>query len=398
MIRRLITWSSLLGSALVFTIACGSDDGGGTNGTATGGVFTGNGGIFGTGGAVVGAGGVVPGNGGTSAGGLGAGGGPANGGSVGNGGFPAGTGGDIPGSGGAAAGGLPGSGGMPGSGGGATGGAPGTGGTSSADCYCRGADPTDTSVMANGPYTPKSYTSGFKDGTSFGAATIYYPTGDAAPPFAGVVICPGFTAVQSSIGAWGPFLASNGIVTMTIDTNTTGDSVVQRVDALMDALGSLKAENTRADSPLNGKLSADRFGLMGWSMGGGGTWIAAAKHPELKTAISLAGHILTAGGAPAAQGLAIPTFMFAGGTDSPILGGGNQSQDVYAIIPETVPKMLYQIATAGHDVGNSPKNSGGVVGKYGLSFQKVFLEKDERYRKFLLTPGPGNNDWKSTVK
>jgi dienelactone hydrolase len=245
-----------------------------------------------------------------------------------------------------------------------------------------------------------SYTSGMRDGPAYGAATIYYPTGDAAPPFAGIVICPGFTALQNSIAGWGPFLASHGIVTMTIDTNTTGDSVVQRSDALMDALTTLKGENTRQGSPIMGKLSADRFGLAGWSMGGGGTWIASAKNgTAVTTAMSFAGHIVTApGGAQAAAGLSIPTFFFVGGTDTAILGGGGQSQSVYALIPESVPKALYQIAALGHDVANSPKNNSGAVGRYGLAFEKVFLEKDERYRKFLLTPGPGNNDWKSTIK
>jgi dienelactone hydrolase len=360
-------------------------------GATTGGVIGAGGGPTNTGGTVTATGGYV------STGGLSGSGGFATGG-VGTGGV--GTGG-LPGSGGTGSGGI-GSGGVGTGGvgtGGGTGGA-GTGGGTSGDCYCRGADPTSDSATKNGPYTPMSYTSGMRDGPSYGAATIYYPTGDAAPPFAGIVICPGFTALQSSIAGWGPFLASHGIVTMTIDTNTTGDSVVQRSDALMDALTTLKAENTRDGSPIKGKLSADRFGLAGWSMGGGGTWIASAKNKgTITTAMSFAGHIVTApGGVQAAAGLSIPTMFFAGGTDSPILGGGNQSQDVYALIPETVPKILYQIAALGHDVANNPTNNSGAVGRYGLSFEKVFLEKDERYRQFLLPAGPGNNDWKTTVK
>ena len=261
----------------------------------------------------------------------------------------------------------------------------------------RGPAPTVASASSKGPYTVKTTTSGYKDEPNFSAATIYYPT-DADPPFAAVAICPGFTATQSSVSAWGPFLASHGIVVMTIDTNSTGDSVVQRSSALMDALDSLKAENSRADSPLMGKLDTARMGLMGWSMGGGGTWIDANAHPELKTAITLAGHISSApGGSGAITSIAVPTLMFAGQTDSPVLGGG-MSQPIYSQIPENVPKMLYEIAGLGHDAGNNPANNSKNVGLYGLSWQKVFLEGDRRYRDFLLTKGPNASDFRTNLK
>jgi hypothetical protein len=213
-----------------------------------------------------------------------------------------------------------------------------------------------------------------------------------------VAICPGFTATQSSINTWGPFLASHGIVVMTIDTNTTGDSVVQRSTALMDALDCLKSENTRSGGPLMGKLDTGRMGLMGWSMGGGGTWIDANTHPELKTAITLAGHIITApGGTGAIKTISVPTLMFAGQTDSAILGGG-MSQPIYTQIPDSVPKMLYEISGLGHDAGNNPANNSKNVGLYGLSWQKVFLEGDQRYKQFLLVKGPNASDFRTNLQ
>jgi dienelactone hydrolase len=261
----------------------------------------------------------------------------------------------------------------------------------------RGPDPTMASASTAGPYTVKTYTSGYKDEPNFGAATIYYPT-NADAPFGAVAICPGFTATQSSINTWGPFLASHGIVVMTIDTNSTGDSVVQRSTALMDALDSLKSENTRSGGPLMGKLDTGRMGLMGWSMGGGGTWIDANTHPELKTAITLAGHIVTApGGTGAIKTISVPTLMFAGQTDTAILGGG-MSQPIYTQIPDSVPKMLYEISGLGHDAGNNPANNSKNVGLYGLSWQKVFLEGDQRYKQFLLVKGPNASDFRTNVK
>jgi dienelactone hydrolase len=252
-------------------------------------------------------------------------------------------------------------------------------------------------VMNEGPYEVKSYVDGIKDGQAFLAATIYYPA-DAEPPFAGIVACPGFTAFQDSVAPWGPFLASHGIVLMTIDTNTTGDSVDQRQEALLDALASLKAEQSRAGSPIMGKLDMTRFGLMGWSMGGGGTWLNANTHPELKSALSLAGHIATQiGGAAQFTQVTVPTLLLAGSADDAILGGA-MSQPVYEAIPESTPKLLYEIAGASHfDI--QPASGGGLFGLYGLSWQKVFLEGDMRFKKFLMLPKPDNaSDFRSNIE
>lgn len=397
---------SVLG--LVLLSACGSDEGadaagtggafgvGGfvnTGGFANGGVTTGNGGVTpGNGGVTTGNGGMTLGTGGVGTGGLGAGGGPGTGGLGAGGASTGGTGGD----GGASTGGAVGTGGA------GTGGSVGGGsGTCCPDgnCICRPPDQiTDQTAGARGPYQTQSYTSGFPTGTRFRAATVYYPTGNAAPPFGGVVICPGWTATQGSIAAWGPFLASHGIITMTIDTTATGDSVMQRSEALMQALDSLKKENARAGSPLNGKLDPNRWGLMGWSMGGGGTWIDAAKNPNLKVAISLAGHNATAGGATIARGTTVPSFMFAGATDTAILGGGGQSQAIYDTIPATTPKILYEMAAEGHFSWGTPTTNGNNLGRYALAWIKYWLEGDQRYKPILLKEGPGASDWRSTFK
>lgn len=146
-----------------------------------------------------------------------------------------------------------------------------------------GDDPTDASVMgtATGPYATMMYTDGYRRGMKYADSTIVYPL-DAKPPFAETAIVPGSVSPQSSIISWGPFLASFGIVTMTIGTNSLSDPPEVREEALLDALETLKSEHARTDSPLHGRLALDRLATMGWSMGGGGTLLAADEHPELK--------------------------------------------------------------------------------------------------------------------
>jgi dienelactone hydrolase len=246
------------------------------------------------------------------------------------------------------------------------------------DGFVRGPEPTADSASDTGPFDVDSYTAGLRDGPAYGTQTLYRPT-DAEPPFAGVVVVPGFLALESSTAAWGPFLASHGIVALTIGTNAGGDLPDVRARALMDGIETIKAENDREGSPLEGQIAVDRFAIMGWSMGGGGTLIAANENPGLKAAISLAAW---SPGATFASDQ-VPTLLFAGTAD-PLAGG--QSQGFYASIPESTPKLLYEVAGGNHSVANAPSGAGGEIGLYGLSWMKVFLEGDERYRQFLLLP------------
>ena len=264
------------------------------------------------------------------------------------------------------------------------------------DCVCRGEDPSDSTPDRRGPFRVDNYTLPYSLGRSYGGGTVYYPT-NAEPPFSAVVMCPGYTATQSSIADWGPFFASHGIVLLTIDTFTTLDQVTQRADQMLDALADLKAENTRLGSPLRGDLSADRYGLAGWSMGGGATWIVTADHPELKSAVTLAGHNLTAGGSVGSVGSRVPTLMLNGATDVTILGGLGQSESAYEAIPNTTPKLLYVMAFEGHFSWGTPTTNDNASGRYVLSWEKVFLEGDQRYRRFLLERGPLASDFRSNL-
>ncbi|MEO8179058.1 MAG: hypothetical protein ABI895_09515, partial [Deltaproteobacteria bacterium] len=148
---------------------------------------------------------------------------------------------------------------------------------------------TRESATGPGPLQVTRVTTGLRDGPAYGTQTLFVPEG-AEPPLAAVAIVPGFNVPESSIQAWGPFLASHGIVALTIGTNNVGDSAALRSLALLDALETIKAENTRAASPLAGKLAVDRLGIMGWSLGGEGTLIAASSTPSLKAAITMAAY------------------------------------------------------------------------------------------------------------
>jgi dienelactone hydrolase len=260
-------------------------------------------------------------------------------------------------------------------------------------------DPTEQSVSGNGEFSVKSYTetTGLIGGAAYGDAAVlgdgselYFPEG-ATPPFASIVIVPGFTAQRSDIAPWASFLASHGIVSLAIDTNTVGDLPDVRSQGLLDALASLKKENARTGSPIAGKLDLSRMAVMGWSMGGGGTWLTADAHPELKAAVSLCGWILDSVGSKTT----VPSLQLAVRDDELAAG---MSQPIYAAIPNATPKMLVEWSSGGHWTNNTPSNQGRQVGRYGLAWLKVYLEGDDRYRQFFKTMPMAGSDFKTNQK
>jgi len=60
--------------------------------------------------------------------------------------------------------------------------------------------------------------------------------------------------------------------------------------------------------------------------------------------------------------------------------------------------MLIEAGLADHFLANNPANQSGMIGRYGLSWMKVFLQGDERYRQFLLEMPTGTTDYESNVK
>jgi dienelactone hydrolase len=267
--------------------------------------------------------------------------------------------------------------------------------------YIRGPAPTSSSASVNGPYKVQSYAANASVRATMAydvtSAHIYYPMG-ATAPFTAVAIVPGFTAAESSIANWAPFFASYGIITMTIGTSnpSTGaaDTSVQppvREAALLDALTTIKGENTRSGGPLVGMVDTARLAVAGWSMGGGGTLLAANSTPSLEAAMAMC---------PWNPSTTYPmdtvaTLMFGGTADT--LAGAPMPDNQYNSIPMTTPKALYVINGGSHFVANDPTTNANIA-RLGLSWMKVFLECDERFRPFIPVKPSDASEFMTTVQ
>jgi dienelactone hydrolase len=236
---------------------------------------------------------------------------------------------------------------------------------------------------------------GLRNGPDYSGATIYYPT-NATPPFASIVIVPGYFALQFSIKKWGPFLASHGIVTMTIGTNCILENPISRKEALLDAIITLSQENIRIGSPLIGNLDTNKIAVGGWSMGGGGAQLAAVEDTTLKAVLAFCPWLDNRQLSPSDLNHPVPVLIFSGEGD--LIAPPSSYADVhYDYTPKTTNKLIYEIQNGGHLVANSPKKGQGFVGKIALSWLKKYLIGDTCYCPLLLdTPSTASN-YRTTI-
>ncbi|MFF5860281.1 dienelactone hydrolase family protein [Streptomyces sp. NPDC012751] len=237
--------------------------------------------------------------------------------------------------------------------------------------YERGPAPTESSIEAlRGPYAVSETTVSRLSVTGFGGGTIYYPTSTADGTFGAVAVSPGYTGTQSSISWLGPRLASQGFVVFTIDTLTTLDQPDSRGNQLLAALDYL----TRTSS-VRGRVDAGRLGVMGHSMGGGGSLEAAKSRPSLQAAIPLTPWNLD----KTWPEVKTPTLIFGadGDTIAPV---ATHAEPFYATLPASLDRAYLELNGATHF---TPNTSNTTIAKYSISWLKRFVDDDTRYEQFL---------------
>lgn len=239
-------------------------------------------------------------------------------------------------------------------------------------------DVTLESLTNPGPYEVETLTEadGIRNGPDYSGATIYYPT-NATPPFSSIAIVPGFVSLPSSVEEWGSFYASHGIVTIIIGTNSLFDFPEARANALLDALETIRQENTRALSPLEGALNLDQLAVSGWSMGGGGAQRAAVIDNSIAGVVALCPYLNN----PQLNHQS-PVLIFSG-EDDPTAPPSQHADIHYSITPNTTDKLLFEIENGDHSVANTPGGGGGDVGRIALSWLKIYVEQNDCYCNLL---------------
>ena len=258
-------------------------------------------------------------------------------------------------------------------------------------------DVTISSATVNGSYTVNSYleSDGIRDGNDYYGSTVYYPE-NTSGLLPSIIIIPGYANPELSIQAWGSFLASHGIVCMTIGTNSIWDEVIDRKEALQDALISLKAENNRTNSPLFNKLDTNLIALGGWSMGGGGAQLVAAEDPNIKAILAFCPWIDPSVVSPSLLNHSAPILIFSGQIDV-VAPPGTHADIQYNYTPSYTKKLKYEVFGGGHTIANTPLGGFGEVGRMGLSWLKKYLVNDSCYCPLLLDTPTTASDYETNI-
>ncbi|MGC9539760.1 dienelactone hydrolase family protein [Streptomyces sp. UG1] len=235
--------------------------------------------------------------------------------------------------------------------------------------YERGPDPTVESVAAErGTFATDELD--VEPGHGFNGWKMYYPKDTGLGTRGAVAVVPGYTASWKDEGAWmGHWIASFGFVVIGIDTNSPTDRDDARGRQLLAALDYLTEE-----SPVAGRVDPDRLGVMGHSMGGGGTIHAATQRPELQAAVLFA----PASFSQDLSGVKVPTMVM-GAIDDPTVTP-EYLDELYATLPADTPGSYVQLSSGSHAFPTSRNIS---VTRLAIPWLKIFIDHDTRYTQFL---------------
>ena len=214
------------------------------------------------------------------------------------------------------------------------------------------------------------------NGDGYGAGTLYAP--NVAGKYPLMAICPGFVSPQSSVTEAGKKLAQHGYAVVAISTLTLLDFPPSRANQILAAL---KAGSEVSTGNAAGKIDTTRLIASGWSMGGGGTLLAAARVPTLKAAIAYAPW--NTANSPF-RSITVPSLIFAA-TGDIIAPTNTHSVTFYNAIPASTPKVLAVLKGDNHFFVSDAADP---VNYTNIAFAKRFVENNSEYTQFLKNLDP----------
>ena len=238
-------------------------------------------------------------------------------------------------------------------------------------------------------FEARTYDTG-TDVDEFASVTIFYPlTLSFDRPNGAVVMSPGYRGTPEVYDWWGPMLASVGIITAIIETNTAEDNLEQRKNALIAGIELLKRENASEASPLTNKIDESQIAIMGHSLGGGASLRAAEElGDEIKAVVPLTPYCCELGQSFEGDlsGVSTPTLIIATADDT-IAPPYTHARLLYDSINASTAKVYMEFAEGGHMI---PANQGSELetqGKYVYAFLKAHFTGDTKYSDFINGEG-----------
>jgi len=234
---------------------------------------------------------------------------------------------------------------------------------------------------SSGSDTVCSYTSGLSS-TGYSSARVSYPCGLSKASYPSTTLTGGYTNTKEQMYWLANHLTSHGYIVITMTPNNIYGTPPVWQTAHKAGITKLKAENTRTTSPIYNKVNVNKLSLSGFSMGGGGTLLAAADlKSEIKTAIPLAPYLGTS--SPNYSSINAKTLIQAGSNDT--VSYPSTVASYYQSLPTSISRALATFNGASHldwiDTGN--KTQQARFKTLITSWMKVYLDGDSEYFTYL---------------
>jgi dienelactone hydrolase len=259
------------------------------------------------------------------------------------------------------------------------------GATFAAPTTAQAASPVTAAAAASGHHhAPLAFTTTpVAPQKGFAGGTIYTPQGTGAKRLGAVVVTPGYKGTQRDVAWYGPALAQEGFVVLTIDTLDPLDFPAPRAAQILAATDYL----TDA-SPARGVVDRSRLAVLGHSMGGGGSLRAAEQSHEYRAAIGLTPFDYNPKGRdgylPMYPRMTTPTLVITAQKDE-IAPAWERGRPSYDSIPTTTPKQYIELAGKDHF---APMSSEPTIRAAVVAFLKLHLDGNSAYAEFVCPAPP----------
>jgi dienelactone hydrolase len=243
--------------------------------------------------------------------------------------------------------------------------------------FQRGPAPTAAALERDGPFAVQQQSVASNQQAGFNGGTIFYPTDTSQGTFGAVAVSPGFFTPGSAMNGIGRRVATHGFVVIVINTWSGTDFPASRGMQMAGALYWLATASTVRE-----RLDQNRLGVMGHSMGGGGSLEVAKQYGQYLDAVvplqpwSLGGNYST---------VQVPTLLIGAQNDS-VASPTAHAEPFFTQIPAASEKAYLELAGASHGAGLSTGNA--PQSRLAVAWLKRWIDRDTRYEQFLCNPPP----------
>lgn len=209
------------------------------------------------------------------------------------------------------------------------------------------------STQTNTPELPKdlvvrSYQEDIAN-QGYASSLMLYPEFDDKRALPVVIVMHGWMGSKEKMRWIGERVAQTGFAAFVITASNAKKLFTQPKDWIENyqaALLSLKAENKRAQSPLQGRLDLEKISVIGHSMGGGGALFFSHEHSNrLKSIVALAPYSRDAN--KEVHQIQAPTLILTGSKDS--VAPPKMGSSFFEALDSSLTKKYQELENVGHN-------------------------------------------------